>query len=585
MQITWYSFREKVLPVLKIVLAMIWLANLAHTEAYFSIYILIAFFSFYVSVKKPETGTPGRGGKQLVWILSGLFSLAVLLANYPLFTLVRDSARIGSSTNRMLNAVNTVFSLFGGYYVAEPILRGFFGRFPQSCHSWKKEKGERFLPAFFFLSIGAIHLLHLFLVEYPGNVTEDSFTQISEMAAGQYSNFNTFWHTMLFQGILRLGYGLFGDINAAVALFCVFQILVLAFAFTYCLMTLYRYGVPKGFLAAVYLIYAILPYNLALSITIWKDVLFGAGILLAISAAFRILEEISPKSWKAYGVFVLGSLLMILSRTNGWILALVFALSYGLFLRKNKAFLAASVTVALAGWVLLNPVLSILHIPGSDKVESLSVPIQQVSRVVSEGCALTQEEEALLSQVVDLETVPQRYVNWLSDPMKVAVRDINPGYLEAHIGDYARLWLRLGLRYPAQYLKAWVDQTKGYWNAGYPYAMYSETVTENPYGVAKASNANPIASLYGIYAGLSRHIILFEPLHSIGLQVWLLVLCFCLNLTRKRQAAILCAPLLSIVVGLWFGSPVYCCFRYVYPLFISMPLIFATAVYRGKEKE
>ena len=81
MQITWYSFREKVFPILKIVLAMIWLANLAHTEAYFSIYILIAFFSFYVSVKKPEMGTPGRGGKQLVWILSGLFSLAVLLAN------------------------------------------------------------------------------------------------------------------------------------------------------------------------------------------------------------------------------------------------------------------------------------------------------------------------------------------------------------------------------------------------------------------------------------------------------------------------------------------------------------------------
>ena len=585
MQVTWYSFREKVFPILKIVLAMIWLANLAHTEAYFSIYILIAFFSFYVSVKKPETGTPGRGGKQFVWILSGLFSLAVLLANYPLFTLVRDPARIGSSTNRMLNAVNTVFSLFGGYYVAKPILHGFFGQFPKSCHSWKKEKGERFLPAFFFLSIGAIYLLHLFLVEYPGNVTEDSFTQISEMVAGQYSNFNTFWHTMLFQGILRLGYGIFGNINAAVALFCVFQILVLAFAFTYCLMTLYRYGVPKSFLAAVYLIYAILPYNLALSITIWKDVLFGAGILLAISAAFRILEEISPKSWKAYGVFVLGSLLMILSRTNGWILALVFALSYGLFLRKNKAFLAVSVTVALAGWVLLNPVLSILHIPGSDKVESLSVPIQQVSRVVVEGCKLTEEEETLLSRIVDLDEVPSRYVNWLSDPMKVAVRDINPGYLEAHWGEYVRLWLHLGLRYPAQYLKAWVDQTKGYWNGGYPYAMYSETVTENPYGVAKAFNANPIASLYGIYAGLSRHIILFEPLHSIGLQVWLLVLCFCLNLTRKRQAAMLCAPLLSIVVGLWLGSPVYCCFRYVYPLFISMPLIFATAVYRGKEKK
>ena len=225
------------------------------------------------------------------------------------------------------------------------------------------------------------------------------------------------------------------------------------------------------------------------------------------------------------------------------------------------------------------------QIPGSDYVEAASIPLQQVARVVQEGNPLTDEEAEQIAAVADLTAIAQVYESDLSDPIKALVRSNGKEVISQAPGTYFRLWLRLGLRYPGAYARAWVDQTKGYWNAGYPYAMYSETVTENPYGVAKASNANPIASLYGIYAGLSRHIILFEPLHSIGLQVWLLVLCFCLNLTRKRQAAILCAPLLSIVVGLWFGSPVYCCFRYVYPLFLSMPLIFATAVYRGKEKK
>lgn len=572
---------KRCIPALQTIFTMIWLSNLASTEAYFSIYVIVAFVSFYLSVK--GKGTEGKHSV-LCGVLSALFSVLVLLANYEIFTQLRDPARVGASTNLMLNLVNSCLSLIGGYCAANPILRFVFGTYPTEVSGQSVCENKKLLPVFVFVSILCINLVHLFFVEYPGNVTEDPFTQISEMVAGKYSNFNTYWHTMIFRTILTAGYALFSDVNAAVALFCVLQTAVMAFAFTHCLMTMGQFGVPRYFLIGAYLIYALVPYNMAMCITIWKDVLFAGGCLLMISAWLRILRSRSSCLGN-YLVFIFGSLLFILSRTNGWLIYLVSFAVYAVFIRKNRKFLAAMGALAVCGWALLNPVLSALNISGSDLAESLSIPIQQVSRVIADGHELTEEEEMLLSQVLDLEEVPALYTDWLSDPMKVEIRSKDYGYLQEHLGEYVELWVRLGLRYPGAYLKAWVDQTKGYWNGGYEYAMYSETVTDNPYGVEKAASGNIIASLFRLYFGLSRHVIFFEPLHSIGLHVWIVILCFLLNLMKKREVWVISVPVLLLMVGLWFGTPVYSCFRYVYPLFISFPLILSTAMYFRTETE
>ena len=263
---------KKCMPALQTIFTMIWLSNLASTEAYFSVYVIIAFVSFYLGVK--GKGNEGEHSV-LCCVLSGLFSVLVLLANYEIFTQLRDPERVGASTNLMLNVVNSGFSLIGGYCAAHPILCFIFGTFPMEVPTGTAADPKKRLPVFVFISFLCINLIHLFLVEYPGNVTEDSFTQISEMVAGEYSNFNTFWHTMIFRCVLSAGYALFSDANAAIALFCVLQTAVMAFAFTHCLMTMRQLGVPRYFLVGAYLLYALVPYNMALSITIWKDVLFA----------------------------------------------------------------------------------------------------------------------------------------------------------------------------------------------------------------------------------------------------------------------------------------------------------------------
>lgn len=188
-------------------------------------------------------------------------------------------------------------------------------------------------------------------------------------------------------------------------------------------------------------------------------------------------------------------------------------------LRNNRKVICVLASVVLICTVLANPVLRLLGVSEGDISESLSVPLQQISRVIVDGRCLTDEESKLIGYVPDIEEVPALYTDWPSDPIKVEFRSHDVAYFQEHKMDYAKLWLRLGAKYPWSYFKAWVDQTKGYWNGGYNYAMYSETITDNPYGVAKASSGNIIGKLFGIYFGLSRHVIFFQALHSIGLHV------------------------------------------------------------------
>lgn len=583
-------FKQEWIPrvyrFLKIAFIIIWLSNLASTDSYISVYAVIAFSSFYAVIQN-DNFSFSRKEHSILFISSFFFSVLVLIANYPVFTRVRDLAYIQASTNLLVNVLNSFFSFIGGFVVAYSLLCFLYGKIQCGnlvvCRS-SDTKTYLIFVILCFLAILSINLIHLFLVEYPGNVTEDPFTQIGEMVSGQYSNFNTFWHTMFFKQILTVGYAVFGDINAAMAFYCFVQSVVMAAAFTLCMSTLYLIGIPIFYLVFSFLIYSIMPYNIALSITIWKDVLFSAGALFLICSVYRIVYNLGR--WKAFNYIslVFGCILFGLSRNIGWYVFLISLPVLAFVLRKNLKLVIALLSAFIFCWLLTNPVLSVLNISGDDYTESLSVPLQQVSRVIADGCELTEEETALISQVLDIEEVPQLYTNWLSDPIKVEFRSNNTAYFEENVGEYVKLWINLGLRYPSEYLKAWVDQTKGYWNGGYGYGMYSETVTDNPYGVEKLPCNNIIAKLFRLYFGLSRHVIFFEPLHSIGLHVWITGLCCLFNLMQKRREWVLCVPLSVIVIGLCLGTPVYASFRYAYPVFVCLPFILGITLYRFEDE-
>lgn len=571
---------EKILCFLRIILVMLWLTVLKDTDSYFICYLLVAVVSCTVRHSGMKVSAP----KRYLAVTSCIFAVLIWCANYPLFSFVADSNGKISLTVIFTSIKNSLICLAGGVTVAIPILEWCWTH----CQSMnirniemcsKSETRKVFGTTLCILL--PIYLINLYFVEYPGTLTPDPFAQIREMISGQYSNFNSFYHTMLFQGLLSLGYRLFGNANAAVATFCTFQVLLVCFSFAYCISSLARAGIPRSFLIFVFLFYAFMPYHMEFSVTIWKDTILAIGCLLVCTSLFRFIRGFGNTFMNSC-VFTLGCILFCLARNIG-VYACMITFLFGLiFLRKHHTLLILMGSVVLLCWFLNGPVLSALGVAESDYVEFICLPLQQICRVITNGRQLSPEETALLSRILDLQQVPSVYMSDFADPIKKMFRSMDQAWFEENVSEYIKLWIRLGWRYPLDYAAAWIDQTKGYWNGGYAQYLYSRYMMSNSYGIFKAMEGNPVYYLYSLWYRIYDELMIFIPLHSIGLYTWALGLFTAIQASKKHPEWILSVPALTILLGLIAGAPVCLEFRYAYPILTCFPLILAAFLFPGQ---
>ena len=569
----------KLLALLQVVFIYAWLTTLSPlsvTDTYYSVYLLCAaagLLCLFDNYKRQDTRFAGHSF--VIGLFSALFSLAVLLANYPLF----------EPLTVLQNLFDGVCCFFGGASIAWNILHCLLNRLPLGVETAERKHPRRvFLIV--FAAVAAIDLLYLFFYSYPGVLTTDSFTTIQQiMGIEAYNNVMPFWHTVTVQVFLKLGLFLFSDMNAAVALFHTAQILFVATCYAYVLVTMYQAGVPKAFMAAVFAVYAFLPHNIVYSVTLWKDIPFAGAAVLFVTALYRLLKDIGKSKRLNYVSFVAGALGFSLWRTNGWYAFLVATLVMLLLLRKShKKLLILMAVVLVFCWVLINPVLDALGVGKTNFVEAFAVPMQQIARVVYNDRELTEEETAMLSEIFYLDRVKELYDPQTVDPIKFETfRSNKVDYILENLGAYVRLYLRLGVRYPGDYLKAWIEETKGYWNGGYFFWTYTQKTGENEFGIVQSGGGNLIARLYAaLFRYLEKPEIL-QPLISIGLHVWIIIACGLVNVLKKRKEFLLTIPLLVLIVGLWLGTPVYSEFRYAYPMILSTPMILAATLYHKEE--
>ena len=567
--------------LLRILFVYIWLtvlSVLSVTDTYYSVYLLCAVVSLaclFSNNRCPKMYA--RGGRVAVTVVSILYSVAVVLANYALF--------------EPLTVIQNLFDLscclIGGYCVAEPVLQYILRRFPiESCDGERRYAHRVFL--FVFLSVTGIDLAYLLFAHYPGTLTVDSLSTIRElMGDAPYSNIMPFWHTVTVKLFVDMGLAVFGDMNAAIALFHGVQILFMAVCFAYTIMTMYQMGVPVWFLVPVYAVYALQPHNIVYSVILWKDIPFAAASLLFITALYRLLKGIGRSGFWNYGALVFGAMGFSLWRTNGWYAFLATVVVLLILMGKNeKKLLMLMISVLVFSWVLINPVLDAMNVTETNFVEAFAVPMQQIARVVSEGRKLTAEENALLSEIFWIDRVGELYNPLTVDPIKFETfRYDRVDYILENAGDYIKLYFSIGIRYPGDYLKAWIDETKGYWNGGYFFWIYSREVVENSYGITLTLGENLIARLFGAFFRYMEKPEFLQPLTSIGLHVWALVGCAVVNAWKRRKELLLTIPLLVLIAGLWVGTPVYSEFRYAYPVFLGMPLILAVTLFEAKKSE
>lgn len=555
-----------------------WLTNLIDTDSYYTVYVLCALlggFCLYDNYQKqPQVS---RGTKTGILLLSAVFALAVVTANYPLF----------QPYSERINLFNMACTLPGGFFLAYHVLFCAVNRLPLSLGS---DGPERKHPVrFFFLcygSIAAVFLLYLFFVGYPGYLSTDSFTSLNQIQSGEYLNNNPFWYTMFIKVFVGLGEALFGEINAAVACYSTAQILILSACFAYCLVTLYQSRIPAWCIVAAWGIYTLLPYNITYSITMWKDILFSASALLIAASLYRLLKDIGRSRMLNYVVFVIGSVGFCLMRTNGWYAYLVTAVVM-LFTsaRSRKKLLWIMAVILVLCWVLINPVQAALGVGQTDFVETMSVPLQQIARVVAQGCQLEEQDRAFLEEIFWLDRVAELYSPEIVDPIKFeTIRTGGKEFLKENLGEFIKVWLRIGAQYPGEYLEAWVELTKGFWNGGYYFWIYLAWSYPELSGIGGFAMDNPVKDLFEALFRYMEKPVIMQPFCSIGLHAWMVVACLFACAAKKRKEFLLTLPVLVLLAGLWVGTPVYAEYRYAYPMFTTYPLILCATIFSGAAK-
>ena len=552
-------------------LIFVWLTDLsalAGTDTYYSVYLLCGAAALLCLWDNR------KGGKShpALWVLACLFALAATLGNHEIY-----------EPASMQNRLNFVMDLLGGFCVGYQILWCMLRRLPLRCEAGER-KHEKWIFWGAFAAVAAVDAGFL-LARYPGILTRDSITTVSQVVFGSYDNTMPFYHTRLVGLFVKLGLMLTGDINVGVALFHGVQILLLAAAFAYTVTTLYQIGVPKWALGVAFFVYALLPYNIVYSVTLWKDVPFGASVLLLATALYRLLKGVGKARTWDYLALTLGAAGMALMRTNGWAALLVAAVLLAIALRKRRQVITALLAVLAVTWVMTGPVLKTMNVPDTDPVEAFAVPMQQVARVVANDRALTQEQQTLLGEIFLMDKLGAAYDPQTVDPVKYETfRYDQVDFIRHNAGKYVRLYLSLGLRYPGDYLKAWIDETRGYWNGGYSYWIYTLETEENILGITQAAGANPLARLYAAWFRFAEKPTVLQPLYSIGLQVWSLIACCGVCCLQKRKQWLIAVPALVLAVGLWLGTPVYAEFRYAYPMMLCAPLVLMTTIFEPKSE-
>lgn len=428
--------------------------------------------------------------------------------------------------------------------------------------------------------------LPYFLYQYPGIMTPDSINQLEQVLhVIPYSNHHPFLHTLLIGFFYNIGYKLTGNMVVAVSFYTFFQMCMLALTVSYLIGTLRQFRLRSLGCFIITLFYALIPYHAVFSVTVWKDILFAAGVLFFGCSMLRLLKEITISSLIVMGI---SGLVMCLFRSNGWyafLLCLPFLLFY--FRRKARTVFPVLIGVFAVAVIVKYPVMNSLSVIQPDLIESLSVPTQQITAVICNDRPLTQEQLTLIENVVDLTYVKDLYNPYYADNIKELVRAGHQDYLVAHKGEFLKLWIQLGLAYPGDYLEAYIHQTYGYW---YPDSFYlvaeAEGVSATSLGVSHTPLIGGPLVVKGkeIAIKLGGMLPLYGTLWSMGVALWVLIFCIGNSfIRREKRKLILYLPTVALFLTVMLATPVATEFRYVYFLVFGLPFYLITSVLRLPE--
>lgn len=445
---------------------------------------------------------------------------------------------------------------------------------------------------FFLLTWAGIFLCYLpvFLGYWPGNFIFDARYQLANVVEDIHYTHHPLIHTLMMGAAYNFGLKI-GNVSVGFQFYVLAQMLILSAAFAYFLLYLYKQRAPKCIQVGCFLWFSLFPMHTIFSITTTKDVLCAAFFLFFMVFVARLFVNRETVKWYSYVGMVVCGVFLCLFRNNAMYAVMVAGIIIAVMtkgIRKKGLILGGIVVIYLFTSISDEVLIRSVNARTEDKYrESLSLPLQGMARVASyRGDALSQELYAELITYIREEDIAY-YNPYLSDPIK---NQANEEKLATNLLNFFKLWGKIGLQFPDEYLESVITNTVGYWyplNQG-TYVSNDLAVYHTLIGIGqeieKKSYCNWILDIYDplFYEKKFYSVPILGFFFRNAFYIWT-ILVYVLWCFYKKKWSMLKLGLLPL---LYFATCIlgpWAALRYIYCLVVTTPLLLQTML--GDKKE
>lgn len=440
----------------------------------------------------------------------------------------------------------------------------------------------------FFISwivIAVFYLAHLFMIDYPGICNWDAWYQINEISTGNYDALYAYAHTQIIHLFYIVGMGIFNDIYITILLYCICMCIIFALCLSWIVRFLAEINVDIKWRILTVLFFAILPVFNFTGITMYSDLPFACCVVIFTITMFRIAYAIIKVNAFHYILLFVSCLGIALLRSNGVFVFILITICFIFFYKKKlidnsikyfKLF-STCLCATIIAIIFLGPVCGYLGVVPIDPANYLTVPAQQVGRIVVKDNALTEDQEQLINKVVNIDNIKGHYDRYVYDPLKNQIRSYgDQQYLIENWTEYLKLYFELGIKYPLSYVAAYVDTTSNYWNSDINSILFYDaniTWLEHQYDRYAVSDF-----VYQTYYSFVQALDDYLPcLQSMGLYFWITLILFVFVLSKKNwKLAFMFVPVMSVLLSIFISAPTDNQIRFVLSMYCLLPFFLST---------
>lgn len=433
--------------------------------------------------------------------------------------------------------------------------------------------------------------LPYFLAHYPGNLSIDSFATIDQcLGKAEYSNHHPILFTMFVNLFVDMGTRL-GDINLGIAAFSFSQMLIMAGVLCYCVCWMQKKHVSQKIVWGTTLFFALNPVIAMYSITMWKDILFGAWMLLFLLCLYDCVESDGEFFFHVKGIlrFSICAVLVSFWRNNGFYVVIAVAVVLAVYYRTYyKRILPFFLILLMCIKLVQGPAYEVFGVKQGNFAESIAIPLQQIGYTLSQGGKVTEEQKEFLNHLLPVETIAEVYRPNTPDHIKFH-EAFNNEYLNTHKIEFLKVWAQMLPFNFVKYVKAWLMQTLGYYHIGSTNWMVWNEIAEEKYGVEatdylKTYTKIDLHSFVEKIKGELVNIPIFGSVYHISVMVWFSIfVCGVLLIKKQYKYMITILPLLAVWGTMMIAVPTFCEFRYMFSFHLALPILIFLLYKRGRE--